>query len=75
MNMDYCKFQNTLTALRQCADGWDEDLKSSEAMAKQAMIELMIDLLNQEGYGIEQVENESTDCLPTYSKSTGERIG
>jgi hypothetical protein len=74
MNMDYCKFKNTLSALRQCADGWDEEVKGNEAQAKQEMIELMIDLLNEEGYGIEQIESESTDCLPTYSKSTGERI-
>lgn len=56
MNMDYCKFENTLAALRQCADGWDEEVKGSEAKAKQKMIELMIDLLNEEGYEIGEVE-------------------
>jgi hypothetical protein len=63
--MDYCKFENTLSALRQCADGWDEEVKGSEAKAKQKLIELMIDLLNEEGYEIDQVDQqESSDFLP-----------
>ena len=72
--MDYCKFENTLAALKQCVNGWNEDLEGSEATAKQRMIELTIDLLNSEGYNIEEVEDESTDFLPTYSKATGLRI-
>ena len=57
MNMGYCKFENTLIALRQCAR-WDEEVTGSEAKAKQSLIELMIDILNGEGYEIDQVESD-----------------
>jgi hypothetical protein len=75
--MDYCKFENTLLALRQCADGWDEEVKGDrEISAKQRLIELMVDLLNEEGYEIDQVDREEcTDFLPAFSQSTGLRIG
>ena len=75
MDMDYCKFENTLWALRQCADGWDRESNNSrEIKSKQLLIELMIDLLNQEGYEIDQTdENESTDFLPSFDNEV--RIG
>ncbi len=54
-NMDYCKFENTLNALRQCADGWDEEVKGDrEIKARKRLIELMVDLLAEEGYEVEK---------------------
>ena len=54
MNMDYCKFENTLLALRQCANGWDEEVEGDrEIKSKDELIELMIELLCEEGYEIE----------------------
>ena len=53
MNMDYCKFENTLSALIQCADNWQEESNSSrEILSKKSLIELMAELLNEEGYEI-----------------------
>jgi hypothetical protein len=51
-NMDYCRFENALSALRQCADRWDEEVEGSESDARQKLIELMIDLLNIDPLGL-----------------------
>ena len=51
-NMDYCKFENALSALRQCADRWDEEVEGSESDARQKLVELMIDLLNIDPLGL-----------------------
>ena len=53
MNMDYCKLENTLSALKQCADDWQEESNSPcEIKSKKFLIELMAELLNEEGYEI-----------------------
>ena len=44
-NMDYCKYENTLAALRQCQEAMtefegQEDLSESEERAKRQLLEL-----------------------------------
>jgi hypothetical protein len=46
MNMSYCKYQNTLAALRQIANEEDGDLSREEKYAKERLCELMTDLVN-----------------------------
>jgi hypothetical protein len=67
MNMDYCKFHNTLSDLKQCADDWNSDNSESEKKAKQKLIELMIDILmNDENYEVisEDEQDDSNDDFP-----------
>jgi hypothetical protein len=46
MNMSYCKYQNTLAALRQIAESQDdEDLSVSEKRAKENLCQLMMQLV------------------------------
>ena len=62
INMSYCKFENTLAALNECAYDWDECSNEREVKAKQRLIELMVDLLNEEGYEIEEPDtDDNTD--------------
>ena len=58
MNMDYCKYENTLRALQQCARDWKTKLSSdTEIKAKRALIDLMAQLLENDGYEIEEPED------------------
>ena len=52
-NMSYCKFENTLSALKQCADGWQEESNNPrEIKSRKFLIELMVELLQEEGYEV-----------------------
>lgn len=53
INMSYCKFENTLAALQQCAEEWSEAESNSESESKKRLIQLMVELLESEGYKIE----------------------
>ena len=53
INMSYCKFENTLSALRQCEDEWNEVESDSEKKSKERLIQLMVELLESEGYEVE----------------------
>ena len=54
-NMSYCMFENTLAALRQCADEFQEpasmqeELSPSEADAKESLVELCCEIAEQCG--------------------------
>ena len=56
-NMHYCRYENTLAALRQCAEGWENDdiysLNEYEASAKENLIQTMKALLEMEGFVFE----------------------
>lgn len=54
INMSYCKFENTLAALNECAYEWEEVSNEREIKAKQRLIQLMVDLLVEEGYEVEE---------------------
>jgi hypothetical protein len=49
-NMSYCKFENTLRDLRDCAASMDDDeeLSQTESDAKDALIELCRDIIDTE---------------------------
>lgn len=56
-NMSYCRFENTLSDLRDCAEHWeDEDLSKSEQKARKQLLELCQDILDE--YYEEVEENE-----------------
>lgn len=50
-NMSYCRFQNTLAALRECEDdfGSPEDLSAEERRARNQMLVLMKGLVADYG--------------------------
>ena len=50
-NMSYCRYQNTLAALRECEDDFDypDDLSDEESMARDRLIELMAELVHNYG--------------------------
>ena len=52
-NMSYCRFQNTLTDLRDCYDHMDneDDLSPEEQKARNDILELAAELI--EDYGLE----------------------
>lgn len=54
-NMSYCRFQNTLNDLLDCADNFDEDnLSADEHNARSQMIQVMIDIFDELGVYINE---------------------
>lgn len=51
-HMSYCRFQNTLRDLRDCAENIEEPLSHDEHQARAAMIEVMADMLDLLGVTI-----------------------
>lgn len=48
MNMSYCRFQHTLTDLRDCADHiHDDDLSAEERKARARLIEMCREIVNE----------------------------
>ena len=48
-NMSYCRFENTLAALRDCYENIDnDDLSASEAKARDKLIEICRKIVNGE---------------------------
>ena len=71
-NMSYCRFENTLADLRDCAEAIDDpfngdDLSETEAQAKEALIELCCDIAEQVGNARDDGE-EPLDCEVCLSK-------
>jgi hypothetical protein len=58
INMSYIKFENTLAALQECAGDWDNPSSKSEEKAKKRLIQLMADLLSDDGHNVELNEIE-----------------
>ena len=48
-NMDYCRFANTLSDLRDCRNYMDDSLSSDEEQAKKRLVLLCVDIA--ESYG------------------------
>lgn len=62
-NMSYCRMQNTSRDLRDCLDNWDAsyseygdayDLSEDEQEAKKRIIKLCVEILDTEGYTVEE---------------------
>lgn len=53
-NMSYCRFENTLSDLRDCYNHFDQgDLSMEEHNARARMIELMVEILQDVGAEVE----------------------
>lgn len=39
-NMGYCRFQNTLSDLRDCLEHWDDELSEAESKARARLLRL-----------------------------------
>ena len=44
-NMSYCRFQNTLSDLRDCNDHLTDDLSNSEQVARERILNLCLELI------------------------------
>lgn len=53
-NMSYCRFRNTRTDLLECQNHWNDVLLRQEESEKEALINLMIEILTDEGYEVSQ---------------------
>ena len=45
-NMSYCRFQNTLTDLRDCYDNFDDMVSADEARARSKIYEVCQKIIN-----------------------------
>lgn len=55
-NMSYCRWENTLNDLRDCADHVNDPLSGSEARARARLLELAADMLEEVGVTIDRRE-------------------
>ena len=59
-NMSYCRFQNTLSDLRDCSENLrDGDLSMEEASARRQLLELCMQMLEEVGIVIETDSHEA----------------
>ena len=50
-NMSYCRFQNTLSDLRDCIEHLqDEEMSAEEVAAKNKLVKLCVEVAEDEGY-------------------------
>lgn len=55
-NMSYCRWENTLNDLRDCAEHVNDPLDGSEARAMASLLELAADMLEEVGVTIDRRE-------------------
>lgn len=54
-NMSYCRFRNTLSDLRDCANNfYDDELSPEEHNARRSLIQEMLDILDGIGAEIDE---------------------
>lgn len=58
--MSYCKFENTLGALRECEDGFDMHLSEREFTARRELVELMREMADR--YEDQEFAKTCTEC-------------
>lgn len=46
-NMGYCRFQNTVEDLRDCADHLQDELSPEEERARQRLVELCLEIVEE----------------------------
>jgi hypothetical protein len=62
MNMSYCRFQNTVSDLRDCTDNMDDsDLSYDELIARRGLIKLAVEIADN-------YRDEIEDHLPTRAE-------
>lgn len=54
-NMSYCRFSNTLHALRDCYENWDTEVGIDEEKAKQMLFKLCQQIVSD--YGEDEEES------------------
>ena len=74
-NMSYCRFQNTLEDLQDCADNLMDKLSGQEYRARLGLIYLCVNILGELGVDVnvdcEALENLAK-CLPVNSSQDDE---
>ncbi|ALH23686.1 hypothetical protein PaMx11_12 [Pseudomonas phage PaMx11] len=68
-NMSYCRFQNTLSDLKDCSYNLDDQLDSYESAARRALLRLAAEMLENIGVTIDEDELEhGIQTLEIYSE-------
>lgn len=57
-NMSYCRFENTLSDLRDCSYNLDDQLSGHEKAARRALLRLAAEMLENIGVTIDEDELE-----------------
>lgn len=60
-NMSYCRFENTLSDLRDCYNNIDDDLSGSEREYRQQLIELCTSISDE--FGEHEFEDDDEDMI------------
>jgi len=55
-NMAYCRWENTLAALRECQDSLTDDLYGIESASRMALISVAAEMLERLGVSIDRAE-------------------
>ena len=55
-NMSYCRWENTLDDLRDCAEHVHDPVDGSEARARASLLEIAADMLEEVGVTIDRSE-------------------
>lgn len=62
MNMSYCRFENTLRDLQDCADNLHDKLEGEEKAARRQLIDLCAMILEESGmYAVEETTQKEID--------------
>lgn len=73
-NMSYCRFQNTLNDLRDCAGNLrDGDLSQEEASARRQLLELCMEMLEEVGVQFETDSHESQAMFDAFEEDCKEQ--
>lgn len=70
MNMNYCRFENTLDALRDCYNHMadDSDMSNEEATARRVLISLCARIVMDFGANNEPIQIQNREGIPQEQK-------
>jgi hypothetical protein len=68
-NMSYCRFQNTLSDLRDCAENLQDNLSPEETDARLRLVKLCIEIVDSVGIEV------NTHAEPTFYEDEEEADG
>ncbi len=71
-NMSYCRFENTVRDLNDCAANLrDEEVSSAEKEARRTLIEICYDILEEVGVQIETDEHDLSRLIDELDDDDG----
>lgn len=74
-NMSYCRFQNTLSDLRDVAAHIQDKLSEDENQARRDLIHTCADILEEIGYSPDDTSRDLTDLIDQLETDANENDG